>query len=187
MKLVIIATTLLLTSTVTVKSEETAAEFFRKDRAGWVTEPAEPTARAAKMSAAKSKVKKIIVEEVRTQIGDKWVPVALQLAHVESRFNPNAIGPKTRSGQRAAGVLQVMPSSARKLGFDPRRLNEARYGVRAGVAHMKNCIRNGVTTDREMAACHVAGPTGWKMKLRREAERYKHKYVAMVMTARVYR
>lgn len=184
MKLVIIATTLLLTSTVTVKSEETAAEFFRKDRAGWVTTP---TAPAVKMSANKNRVKQIVVEEVRTQLGEKWVPVALQLAHVESRFNPEAIGPKTRSGQRAAGVLQVMPSSARQLGFDPSRLNEAHYGVRVGVAHMKNCISNGVKTDREMAACHVAGPTGWKMKLRREAERYKHKYVAMVMTARTYR
>jgi hypothetical protein len=28
---------------------------------------------------------------------------------------------------------------------------------------------------------------GWKIKLRRDAEKYKHKYVAMVMTARVYR
>lgn len=184
MKLAIIAVTALLTSVVTVKSEETAAEFFRKDREGWT---GTLTAAVAEMSADKNKVKQIIVEEVRAQIGSKWVPVAIRLAHVESRFNPKAIGPKTRSGQRAAGVLQVMPSSARKLGYDPKRLNEARYGVRVGVAHMKNCISHGVRTEREMAACHVAGPRGWKIKLRRDAERYKRKYVAMVMTARVYR
>jgi hypothetical protein len=184
MKLVIIAMATLLTSVVTVKSEETAAEFFRKDREGWT---GNLNAAVVEMSADKNKVKQIIVEEVRAQIGNKWVPVALRLAHVESRFNPKAIGPKTRSGQRAAGVLQVMPSSARKLGYDPKRLNEARYGVRVGVAHMKNCISNGVRTEKEMAACHVAGPMGWKIKLRRDAEKYKHKYVAMVMTARVYR
>jgi hypothetical protein len=184
MKLVIIAAAALLTSTVTAKAEESAAEFFRKDRELWT---GNLTAAVAEMNSDKNKIKQIIVEEVRNELGDKWVPVALQLARIESNFNPKAIGPKTRSGQRAAGVLQVMPSSARGLGFNPSRLNEARYGVQVGVAHMKHCINNGVRTDKEMAACHVSGATGWKTKLRRQAEKYKHKYVAMVMTAKVYR
>jgi Transglycosylase SLT domain/SPOR domain len=41
----------------------------------------------------------------------------------ESRFKPNAIGPMTRSGGRAQGIAQFMPSTAREHGvldpFDP--------------------------------------------------------------------
>jgi len=34
-----------------------------------------------------------------------------------------------------------------------------------------------------MAACHVAGPKGWQMRLRRTAQNYKYRYVAMVQRA----
>jgi Transglycosylase SLT domain/SPOR domain len=41
----------------------------------------------------------------------------------ESRFKPNAVGPTTRSGARAQGIAQFMPSTARERGvldpFDP--------------------------------------------------------------------
>jgi hypothetical protein len=41
----------------------------------------------------------------------------------ESRFKPNAVGPTTRSGARAQGIAQFMPSTAREHGvldpFDP--------------------------------------------------------------------
>jgi soluble lytic murein transglycosylase-like protein len=41
----------------------------------------------------------------------------------ESRFKPNAVGPTTRSGGRAQGIAQFMPSTAREHGvldpFDP--------------------------------------------------------------------
>jgi hypothetical protein len=38
----------------------------------------------------------------------------------ESRFNPGAIGPLTRSGQRAQGIAQFMPDTAKERGaFDP--------------------------------------------------------------------
>jgi hypothetical protein len=41
----------------------------------------------------------------------------------ESRFKPNAVGPTTRSGARARGIAQFMPSTAREHGvldpFDP--------------------------------------------------------------------
>lgn len=160
--------------------DESHADFFRKDRAQWA---GNLDAAVAEMSPKKEQVKKIVAEETRKALGDKWVPVALRIAHVESRFNHKAIGPKTRHG-RARGVMQVMPATARKMGFDPNRLNEARYGVLAGVAHMRMCIDHGVRTEKEMAACHVAGPIGWQKRLRRSAETYKRQYVAMVMTAR---
>jgi transglycosylase-like protein with SLT domain len=41
----------------------------------------------------------------------------------ESRFKPNAVGPTTRGGQRAQGIAQFMPATARERGvldpFDP--------------------------------------------------------------------
>jgi len=38
----------------------------------------------------------------------------------ESRFQPNAVGPMTRSGQRAQGIAQFMPGTASERGlFDP--------------------------------------------------------------------
>src|SRR5260221_9675113 len=38
----------------------------------------------------------------------------------ESRFKPNAVGPMTRSGQRAQGIAQFMPGTASERGlFDP--------------------------------------------------------------------
>ena len=169
-----------LSSSAHASLDESHADFFRKDRALWA---GNLEAAVAEMNPKKEQVRKIVAEETRKELGDKWVPVALRIAHVESRFNHKAVGPRTRHG-RARGVMQVMPATARKMGFDPNRLNEARYGVLAGVAHMRMCIEHGVKTERQMAACHVAGPMGWQKQLRRSAETYKRQYVAMVMAVR---
>ncbi len=125
-------------------------------------------------------VRAIVADETRKQVGEQWVNVALRIAYVESRFNPSAVGPKTRHG-RAQGVMQVMPGTARALGYNPARLREPRYGAAAGVAHMRLCIAYGVRTERQMAACHVSGTAGWKRRLARGHEAYKSKYVRMVM------
>jgi hypothetical protein len=120
----------------------------------------------------------VIVEikaQVRAKLGRQWENVAVRIAYVESRYNPRAIGLHTRYG-RARGVMQVMPQSARALGYDPKRLHEVKYGIAAGVAHMKSCLQSGVQTEREMAACHVSGIAGWKRRTRSIS-----KYVALVM------
>jgi hypothetical protein len=45
----------------------------------------------------------------------------VRLIWQESRFEPNAIGPATRSGQRARGIAQFMPGTAAERGLrDPR-------------------------------------------------------------------
>ena len=116
-----------------------------------------------------------IKSQVREKIGRKWENVALRIAYVESGYNPRAIGPNTKYG-RARGVMQVMPGSARALGYDPRRLNEMKYGIAAGVAHMKACLQSGVQTERQMAACHVSGVAGWKRNARSNS-----RYVELVM------
>lgn len=106
-------------------------------------------------------VESMIRTEVRRTIGEKWVDVALYIAKKESGMRCDAVGPRTRHG-RALGVFQVMPSTARKMGFDPRRLRECHVGVRAGVNHMKMCISHGVNNANAMKRCHVHGVGGWK-------------------------
>jgi len=128
----------------------------------------------------KQAVADMVAAETSRRLGAQWVPTALKLAKIESSFNCGAVGPRTRHGN-ARGVLQVMPGSARALGYDPRRLNECQYGIAAGVAHMASCIQSGVRTHAQMAACHVAGTYGWKARLNPRAERYRREYVRLAM------
>lgn len=132
-------------------------------------------------SAFKNKtVTNEIARITREELGEKWVPTALKLAKIESNYRCNIDGPRTAHG-RAHGVFQLIDGSARALGFDPKRLHECDYGIRAGIAHMKKCIDAGVATHNQMSACHVAGWAGWNMKLARRSERYKQKYIRMAM------
>ena len=128
------------------------------------------------------RVVQVVERQARQKLGERWVKTAVKISYVESRHNPAAVGPHTRHG-RARGVMQVIPPTARAMGFQYSRLNELEYGVAAGIHHMAICIKTGVRTDAEMAACHVAGPKGWQMRLRRTAQTYKFRYVAMVQRA----
>jgi len=173
--------------------ENDAADFFRKDKNYWsrgLKAPAviaynEDIRHVRSISKRKQIVRRMVAHQARKKLGKRWVKSAVKIAYVESRFNPKAVGPRTRHG-RARGVMQVMPKSARAMGFNPRRLNEAAYGIAAGIAHMRLCIQSGVRTDAEMSACHVAGPRGWAIRLRKHAQRYKRIYVAMVRRAPGY-
>lgn len=108
-------------------------------------------------AAAQMTARQAVAHEARQQLGAQWVGVADRLAYRESTWNARAIGPRTRHG-RALGVLQVLPASARALGYpDARRLLEARYGAAAGVAHMAMCLRKGARTERQMVRCHNTG------------------------------
>jgi soluble lytic murein transglycosylase-like protein len=184
---------LALASPALASWDQSNAEFWREERERqasiYGSLPALSsftTARPARTAKAtnRAEIAGIVATEARRQLGEKWVSTALRIAHVESRFNHRATGPKTRHG-RALGTMQVLPGSARKLGFDPRRLHEPHYGVQAGIAHMRACIASGVRTERQMAACHVAGPAGWQRRLARKPEKYKLQYVAMVTGTRL--
>jgi hypothetical protein len=126
-------------------------------------------------------VAKLVAQRAKERLGQQWVESALRLAKLESGFNCGATGPKTRHG-RAKGVLQMMDGSARALGFEPRRMHECDYGIRAGLAHMDMCIKHGVKTSSDMARCHVSGWGGWNRRLSsRGAEKYRQKYVKLTM------
>jgi hypothetical protein len=127
-------------------------------------------------SPAAASVQQMIATETTRQIGAQWTPTALRIAKLESGYRCDATGPRTRHG-RAKGVFQVMPGTARAIGYNPARLHECGYGIAAGVAHMRACIASGVRTQAQMASCHVAGTHGWKVRLKPRAERYKQKYV----------
>ena len=173
-----------IVSATPAMAEQSHAEYWREEAARQVARPA-ASGKVVRSSPERARVKTIVADEARKQLGDKWVPVALKIAYVESRFDPAAVGPRTRHG-RAQGVMQVMPGTARAMGYDPARLRDVRYGASAGVAHMRLCIASGVRTDHEMALCHVSGVGGWKRRLSGRDERYKVKYTALVRNARVY-
>ena len=173
---------------------EGAAEFFYKDKTYWSKGQKAPqtvsyAAAAASVMAPPSRthvpaqrqaVANSVVRQVEARLGKQWVPTALKLAKIESGFNCRATGPRTRHG-RALGVFQVLPGSARALGYNPQYLHDCSYGIAAGVSHMESCIRSGVRTHAQMAKCHVAGVRGWQTRLNRSAERYKARYVRMAM------
>jgi hypothetical protein len=153
-----------------------------KKRVRYVRVEVKPEVHIAKTSSnlKKQAVADMVAAETRRRMGEAWVPTALRLATIESGFNCAAVGPNTRHG-RARGVLQVMPGSARALGFNPSRLNECGYGIAAGIAHMQRCYQAGAKTHAQMAACHVAGWGGFNRQLARRSEVYKLKYVRMAM------
>ena len=131
---------------------------------------------------AVSQKKRVVIDQitkvVKQELSEQWVASALKIAKVESGYQCNATGPKTRHG-RAKGVFQLIDSSARTLGFDPGKMYDCNENIAAGVAHMKVCIRYGVKDPRGMAACHVAGWNHWNVKLARQHERYKQRYINM--------
>lgn len=167
----------LLSLSPALANEDSAAHFFMMDKEYWSKGLRGPEVSVpSNKRAVANKVEQI----ARDELGSRWVNSALKLAKIESSYVCHATGPKTSHG-RAQGVLQVLPGSARALGYDPSRLRECDYGIRVGVAHMKRCIESGVTTEREMAACHVAGWRGWNVKLARRAEKYKQHYIRLAM------
>jgi hypothetical protein len=166
-------------------AEMTAGEYFARDKANnWTSEiygsPYVGSVQHFSATRDNSFVIALVIRKARDVLGDKWVDTAVRIARLESGFNPAAVNRSTH----ASGVLQVIPSSARIMGYDPSRLTQAEYGIDAGIEHMRRCIDSGVSTPREMAACHVAGWHGWNKRLSRRYERYKHQYVRLAMSMR---
>jgi hypothetical protein len=167
-------TALALASSPALATEEDAGAFFREEAAKKeISTPGRILA-----SQKKSIVMDQITRVVRQELGEEWVESALKIAKIESGYNCKATGPQTRHGH-AKGVFQMMDSSAKALGYDPGRMYDCNENIAAGVAHMKICIKYGVTDPRGMAACHVAGWNHWNVKLARQHERYKQQYIRM--------
>ena len=73
-----------------------------------------------------AKYRNVVYAELRKQ----RLPLEIAaLPHVESSYNPLA-----RSKVGARGMWQVMPATARLMGFSPKRLHEPAYSTRVGVS-----------------------------------------------------
>lgn len=119
--------------------------------------------------ASGATVQRMVETRAEQVLGRQWVGTAVLLARKESSFRCNAVGPRTRHG-RALGVFQVMPGSARALGYQYSKLVDCRYGIDAGLAHMKLCLAHGVRTEQQMLACHLRGVAGWRTVSRKTRE-----------------
>ena len=75
--------------------------------------------------------------------------LALSIAKKESNFKHNS---KSRHG--AIGVFQLMPSTARKLGYNPYKLND---NIKAGISYYKLMYKMFGSTELALAA-YNAGP-----------------------------
>lgn len=175
-------------------AEESAADFFRKDRDYWskgLRAPDTPKwAGSLNLGSVdipnnsdRQAVAKAVADEARRRLGDEHVNSALRITKLESGFRCHVLGPKTRHG-RAVGPLQVLPSSARALGVEDLH-KDCKAQITAGILHMEKCLQAGARTYKDMAACHVAGWGGWNKRLNRRAERYKQKYIRMAQASNV--
>ena len=106
----------------------------------------------------RGRAQEVITRKANEKLGERWVPVALAQAKRESNFLPHARN--RQSG--ASGVFQVLPSTARGMGFDPARLFDLEYGTTVGIAYMGKCIEAGVTNDAEMNHCFLYGFYKWR-------------------------
>ena len=64
-------------------------------------------------------------------------PLALAIAEAESSFSPFTLGPQTKGGERAVGLFQLLPSTAKDYNVDPY---EPTQNVRGGVLHIKKLL-----------------------------------------------
>lgn len=176
-----------------VMAEESAAEYFAKDRMYWSKGFKAPQNAdwfggfngSLNKNSSKVDVAKAVADEARSRLGADHVEDALRLTRLESGFQCHVLGPKTKHG-RAVGPLQVLPSSAFELGISASDLSsDCKAQIAAGIMHMDKCLKSGANTYKKMAACHVAGWRGWNVKLSRRAEAYKQKYVRLAQASSV--
>ena len=63
--------------------------------------------------------------------------LAMGVAFQESRFD---CGARSKAGAR--GIMQVMPATAKWLGYDAQRLHECEYGARVGMDYLKRQLED---------------------------------------------
>ena len=72
------------------------------------------------------------------------------IAHVESRYNPDAVSPA-----KAVGIMQLMPATARALGVDAR---DAGANIRGGTAYLRLLLNRFDGDVVRTIAAYNAGP-----------------------------
>ena len=85
---------------------------------------------------------------------DDFGRVFTNLVRQESGFRPGAIGPETRTGERAIGLTQLMPGTAQYLGVDP---SDPAQNLDGGARYFLEQLGNFGSVDLALAA-YNAGP-----------------------------
>lgn len=99
-----------------------------------------PRADTSHLAGHRARVAAIVADEAEAH--GVPVAVALAVAHTESSFRSDAVGPPTPWG-RAYGVMQVIEPTARGMGHTGSRLAllDARVGARLGNRYLANALR----------------------------------------------
>src|SRR5436853_994505 len=85
-----------------------------------LAEPADPTPAGAGAAAADVRESVCLMIEAAARANDLPLEFFARVIWQESRFHTEAVGPVTRSGERAQGIAQFMPRTAVERGlFDP--------------------------------------------------------------------
>ena len=146
-----------------------AAEFKPKPGLGPAGEPA-PPARGPVPTVEPSLMRTIKESMFSPQragpgasrwstIADKYarkynVPQKLVLAVISAESNGN---PNARSKAGARGLMQLMPATARGLGFSPSRLSDPDTNIHAGVKYLSQLLRRYNGNVRLAVAAYNAG------------------------------
>lgn len=99
--------------------------------------------------------------------------IALSIARTESGFNHNA-----RSSHGAVGVFQLMPSTARRMGYNPYLLNE---NIKAGITYYKSMYKMFGSVELALAA-YNAGPGNVKRYKAVPPYAETRRFVSKIMT-----
>lgn len=102
------------------------------------------------LSDEQSRYGKMVVDAAkRAGIDPKF---ALAIAYKESKLNPSAVG---SSGE--IGVMQVMPSTAKELGYSQEDLRDPQKAIDAGVSYLKKSLSTHKNHFPSAAAGYNAG------------------------------
>ena len=139
----------------TISSAQRGAfDWVKNKLAGWVGSPVE--AGGAKSSGQSGLMPPAELMPVFESASKKHgVPVEslIALAHQESRFNPNAVGPETKWGT-AKGIMQYLDSTSKGLGINPLDPAQA---IDAAAMQLRQRLDAGDTME-DAFKHHHAGP-----------------------------
>lgn len=107
------------------------------------------------LRGSKAQVAKLVADEATRHNVPRQH--ALAIAQIESGYRCDAVGPSTRHG-RAHGVMQVLPSTAARLGYPTTDLASCGNGLAAGMAALAECYRLAGGDTVRVASCYVGGP-----------------------------
>lgn len=134
-------------------------------------------ASASLAADAKNAVKSIIIQEAEKSAYVS-ASLALAVAHVESRFQSDALSPKG-----AIGVMQIMPRTGRTVfGLTSQQLYDSKINIRAGIKFLDQLIKQ-YDGRIDLALSHYNGGSAVSKNGKRQIIPYTKGYVLKVLDA----